>query len=175
MLKNTINNCNIFLHVRPSPVLVWQRDPSISADCYRQLDLAYCAGLFDGDGCISISKTHRPDRKNPTYRLCLSLVQNCLMTVKRFQGVIDVLSMLVEPTRTVQQNRQVYDLRYDGKNSLRVLEMLRPYLVRKSAEADVAIQFMLLGKMSVHTGPKGAPPEIWKIREQLYRKLRALK
>lgn len=35
--------------------------------------LAGAAGLFDGDGCVHISKQTRPGRKHPTYRFCLSL------------------------------------------------------------------------------------------------------
>lgn len=162
-------------HVKRPPVLVWSHDQEEDHELSRRLSLAYCAGLFDGDGCITISKTHTAGRKNPTYRLCLSLVQNCFVTIRRFQSVFDINSSIIDLPRTVQQNRQVYDLRYDGTNALQVLTLIRPYLVRKSAEADVAAQFIAQGQMSVHPGPKGTAPEIWKVREQHYRKLRALK
>ena len=36
-------------------------------------------------GCIFVSRQHMEGRKNPSYRLCLSLVQNDLKTVQNFQ------------------------------------------------------------------------------------------
>ena len=52
--------------------------------------LAWCAGLFDGDGSIGISRQHLPGRKNPTYRLVLSLVQNCDVTIRKFRDYLAV-------------------------------------------------------------------------------------
>ncbi|WP_346309090.1 LAGLIDADG family homing endonuclease [Limnohabitans sp.] len=136
---------------------------------------AYCAGLFDGDGCIYISRTHTKGRKNPTYRLCVNFAQSCTVTVNRFRDVLGVSSYLYEVERTTQHNRQAYSLRYDGKCAVEVIEIMRPYLLRKSAEADLALQFWLTCSVSLHPGPKGTPPEIWAKREALYRKMRALK
>jgi hypothetical protein len=139
------------------------------------LHLAHSAGLFDGDGCVLISKQMQPGRKHPTYRLCLSLVQNCHRTVTRFQDVLGLQACLVEVRRTLQQNRQVYDLRYDGIHALRVLHLLMPYLVRKAVEAEVAIDFWNDCAMGVLPGSNGLPESVWKAREQYYKKLQRLK
>jgi hypothetical protein len=136
---------------------------------------AYCAGLFDGDGCIYISKTHTPGRKNPTYRLCMSLDQNCRVTVECFQKVLNVQCHLTQIPRTVQHNRQAYSLRFDGVHAAQALRLLRPYLVRKGIEADVGLEFLESGQTSLHPGPKGTPAEVWRLREALYKKLKALK
>ena len=137
--------------------------------------LAYCAGLFDGDGCVLISKQHQSGRKNPTYRLCLSLIQNCFKTVRHFQSVVGLQACLVEVRRTAKQNRQVWDLRYDGHHALRALQLMQPYLVRKAIEAEVAREFWDVCHMGVLPGPRGLDLEIWKERERYYKKLRRLK
>jgi hypothetical protein len=136
---------------------------------------AYCAGLFDGDGCVQISKTHIPGRKNPTYRLCLSLDQNCPITVKFFQDVLNVKSYMYPVTRTVQHNRQMYTLKFDGSAAVQALKILRPYLVRKGVEADVAFQYWETCSVSLHPGRNGTSQEVWDLREWFFKKLKALK
>ena len=150
--------------------------PSLSSSAACQpVDLAYCAGLFDGDGTIGISKQYQAGRKNPTYRLCLALVQNCFKTVCHFQAVVGVHACLIAVKRTTSQNRQVWDLRYDGRHALQVLGLLLPYLVRKSVEAAVAQEFWWACHMGAFPGARGLDAEIWQERERYYKKLRRLK
>lgn len=137
--------------------------------------LSYCAGLFDGDGCILISRQLQPGRKRPTYRLVLSLVQNCRITVEHFQKALGLQACLVQVARTRKQNRQVYDLRFDGVHALRALQLLQPYLVRKKLEAEVAIDFWRQCALGVLPGCQGLPESIWKLRESFYKKLQRLK
>lgn len=137
--------------------------------------LAWAAGLFDGDGCVLISKQSQPGRKHPTYRLCLSVVQNCITTAERFQEILGLQACLVAVPRTSKQNRKVYDLRYDGIHALRALQLMQPDLVRKLIEADVAIAAWSECAFGVLPGPNGLPDSIWKARERYYKKLQRLK
>jgi hypothetical protein len=137
--------------------------------------LAWAAGLFDGDGCVLISKQRQPGRKHPTYRLCLSVVQNCRATAERFQEILGLQSHLVAVRRTSKQNRRVYDVRFDGVHALRALQLLQPDLFRKSIEATVAIEAWSECAMGVLPGPNGLPDTIWRARERYYKKLRRLK
>ena len=141
----------------------------------HDLRLAYCAGLFDGDGCIIISKQWQPGRKNASYRLTLSLVQNCNYTINHFRKVLDVQDCLVEVRRKAQHNRQVYDLRFDGLHAVAVLKLLSPYLVRKAIEAGVALDFWTAGSMGVLPGRNGLDPDVWVKREKFFRKMKKLK
>lgn len=169
-----INACSPIVHKK---VKSWK--PRSGSDggsaITTELMHAYCAGLFDGDGCIYISRTHTRERKNPTYRLCVNFAQSCAVTVNRFRDVLGVTGYLYEVARTTQHNRQAYSLNFDGKCAVQVIQILRPYLLRKSAEADLALQFWNTCSVSLHPGPKGTPPEVWAKREALYRKMRALK
>lgn len=149
-----------------SPLGAYDADP---------LKLAHSAGLFDGDGCVIVSKQHQPGRKHATYRLCLSLVQNCHTTIQHFKEVMGLQAHIHEVPRKTQQNRQVYDLRYDGIHALRVLQLLYPHLVRKKIEAEVAIEFWSECAMGVLPGPNGLPDHIWQARERYYKKLQRLK
>ena len=141
----------------------------------RLRGLAYCAGLFDGDGCIFISRQQLPGRKNLTYRLWLSIVQNDLETLQKFHRNIGGPHFLAVIKRQVTHNRQVYDLRYSGLHALRALRLIHDDLIRKKCESEVAQEFWTEGLMGVLPGPKGLPPDIWKIRERFRRKLSKLK
>jgi hypothetical protein len=141
----------------------------------HMLQVSWCAGLFDGDGCVNISKYRLPGRKNFSYRLILSLVQNSYTTVDHFRSVLGVSNCLVEIRRKVQHNRQIYDLRFDGLHALAALRLMQPFLIRKAIEAQAALDFWTAGSMGVLPGRNGFPDDVWVIREKYYRKMKRLK
>ena len=67
-------------------------------------------------------------------RLTLSIVQNDFTTIKHFLDVMGVKHCLVEVRRSKAHNKQIYDLRYDARHALTVLQLMLPYLVRKRIE-----------------------------------------
>jgi len=148
---------------------------SLPANLTHLLNLNWCAGFYDGDGCGTISKQQLPGRKHPTYRLRLYVVQNCHATLRHFQSVIDESCCFTQVTRRMDHNKQVYVLAYEGRHALAVLNKLEPYLIRKRIEAQAAIQFWALARMGTYSGPNGFPPEVWQEREYWYRKLQRLK
>lgn len=138
-------------------------------------ELMYAAGFIDGEGCVSIVKHQSPHRRRPTYRLRLDICQSCfrtLATVVQRTGIPAV----VRPVKPQpDQNRQVWRVSYDGPQAYAALRNLRPYLVRKQREAEVAIDFVEQGKIGLHPGPKGTPDWLWDYREKCFRRLRKLK
>lgn len=142
---------------------------------YSLLDLAYAAGVVDGEGCICIAKTHYPQRRHPTYRLMLSLSQNHLGLLERVAQVLEVPRRIYPIKRTVRMNRDAYQLHISDQHAYAALRALRPYLVRKGPEADVGIDVYDRGRMNVHPGGTGHPPEVWDVREWGYRKLQRMK
>jgi hypothetical protein len=149
-----------------SPLGQYDADPRL---------LAWAAGLMDGDGCVFISKQLQRGRKHPTYRLCVSVVQNCHETITRFQQALGLSACLVPVRRTSQHNRRVYSLQYDGVHALRALQLLKPDLFRKSVEASVAIEAWTVCAMGVLPGCGGLPASVWRAREYYYKKLQRLK
>ena len=60
-----------------------QLQPARMGSCEAR---AYCAGLIDGDGCLSIARQLKPDaRRGYIFRLTLDITQNHLGTLLDFR------------------------------------------------------------------------------------------
>jgi hypothetical protein len=140
--------------------------------------LGWAAGLCDGDGCIHIARQTYSDPKRshqPNFRIRLTISQSNLPVLKYFQQVVGASGCVSAPKRTLQQNKQPYNLTYDGAKALTVIKLLTPFLVGKLPEALVVIAYARECRINEHPGPQGQPPSIWKLREAYYKKLRRLK
>ena len=138
--------------------------------------LAYAAGMFDGDGCIHIAKQKKATTKRGyIFRLVISISQNHLGTVIDFQVLVGVSGRIYQQTRKGSQNKDTYNLIYNGCDAANVIRKLTPYLHRKLDEAKEALSFQDTCEIHRHFGPKGCPDSVWKRRETHYRKLRNLK
>ena len=89
-------------------------------------DLAYIAGLFDGEGCITIGQNLRASVSN-TKKPCLEFVQAI------FGG------SLYEKNRLGRV--ALYDLYFSGYDAVRMLNAILPYLIVKHQQAELAILF----------------------------------
>lgn len=147
------------------------KDPAV----LRLIELAWCAGFVDGEGCIHISKTKIQGRKNPTYRLVLSIVQNHIGSLKRVARALGQPDRFYTVKRSVGMNRDAFALNICDQNAHRSLKLLLPYLARKAPEAQVAIEAYEAGQMNIHPGAKGHELAIWEDREWYYKKLRRMK
>ena len=144
----------------------------------RVAQLAWAAGFCDGEGCISITKQHCKGRKNPSYRLRLSMVQNnreTLMHFKQTAAACGAASHLFTVLRLTAHNRQIYSLVFEGPHAATCLDALLPYLVRKRPEALVALSYMRSASPGVLPGPQGHSASVWKLREAFRLKLQAMK
>jgi hypothetical protein len=137
--------------------------------------LAWAAGFLDGEGCIHIAKVTSRRGSRTTYRLRLTLVQNCFETLLHFHAVLGIDGGIHRVVRRAEQNRQCYSLVYDGKQARHAIQALLPYLVRKRAEGLAALAFYDEGRVGLRPGRNGLPEDLWEIRERYYRKLRSLK
>ena len=141
----------------------------------QQIDYAWCAGFFDGEGCISLARVRRTCGNRVNYRTRVCIVQNCLDTLNVFRDRVGENCVFVKLVHRESYTRPVYQLAYDGIHAYRLLKKLRPYLVRKGAEADVIFEFYRDTEPTRHFGPKGVPAEIWHLRERCFDALRCLK
>lgn len=138
-------------------------------------DLAWAAGFIDGDGCLCAVEQRHDDRETPGLRIRLCIVQNDHFTLKHLQRVLDVPGHLNPVKRQACQNRQPYQLQYDQRHAIAVLDKIRPYLVRKGREADICMQLFVDGMLDRMPGPKGFPPHVLQIRKQGAARLRRMK
>lgn len=140
--------------------------------------LAWAGGLTDGDGCLHIAKQTFSDparAHRPNFRMRLTISQSNLPVLQYFQQVVGETGCVSAAKRTLQQNKQHYNLTYDGKKALTVIRKLRPFLVGKLPEALVMMAFARQCRINEHPGPGGQLPRIWRLREAYYKKLRRMK
>jgi len=147
----------------------------VQPELQQVIELAWCAGFVDGEGCIHISKHQMKGRRNPTYRLTLSVSQNHRGSLERVARALNVPARIYPVKRSLQMNRDSFVLSVNDQDAHRALGDLLPYLGRKAPEAEVAIDGYQVGQLSVHPGPKGHKPAIWKIRESYRLKLQRMK
>ena len=137
--------------------------------------LAWAAGFIDGDGCITAVVQRYKDRKSTSIRIRVIVVQNDYYTLSVLQNILDERCVLQALKRGPEQNRQPYQLVYDGKHALAVIKKIQPYLVRKAAEADACRQLHKEGELDRYPGPKGISPDVVKRRDYWVKRLQRMK
>ena len=144
------------------------------------VDLAWAAGFFDADGHIGAPEQRYQPYPNgkprkSSFRLVAVITQNNLEVLEHFKKVVGAHGKIYRQTRNIGQNRQCYALAYDGRHALEVIYLLRPHLHRKHYEADTARELAIMGRLGMHPGPKGFPPDVQRARDRLRKKLSKLK
>jgi hypothetical protein len=137
--------------------------------------LGWAAGFVDGEGCIHIARQRYKTGRNDTFQLRLFITQNHLGVLEHFRRVLGVTSPIHELRRTEGLTRPCFTLNYTGKKALRVIELLLPYLVRKTQEAVAAVEFWAIGRVGERSGRRILDPEVAKTRERYYEELKRLK
>ncbi len=154
-------------------------DESVDECCFsRDLDLAWAGGFIDGEGCITVAnQTYLPKngkQRPPTPRFKLIVGQNCWSTLHRLQLILNERGYLNEVPMTVEQNRRVYQLQYDGKHAYKAVKKLEPFLHRKRQYVSIADKLFEEGLLGQRPGRKGWDVKTLKAREKWIRRLRKL-
>lgn len=131
-----------------------------------ETELAYAAGVIDSDGWIGISKNARP---SGTYRYTthISVVNTSMALMnwleERFGGNI------INQPRVSENHKTTYYWRSSDDSAMEVLRQVRPYLVIKTMQADIAIKFREDWK-----GFRGAviPADVSTYREEMFQLMR---
>lgn len=96
---------------------------------------AYFAGLFDGEGCISINKINK--YKRPGFQLRISITNT---NKEVLQNVLNIYGgKLYERNR--DNARTYYDWVAVSKQCIKILELWLPFLIIKKKQAEVALEF----------------------------------
>ena len=144
----------------------------------KDTDLAWAAGIIDGEGCIYIKKTPSTQcrkTKNDTYTLGLRVVMGHEAAIRRLHELFQVGNCYKLQQRGYND---AWSFMCSARKAEVVLELVRPYLFVKSEEADVAFEFLRLPLW--RPGGNGGcfaptPPELITKKEQLYERMRDLK
>lgn len=139
------------------------------------IDIAYLAGLTDGEGHISVFRRKPvPPYVNTRYSLRTEICMCSLETIKWIQKHFGGTIYKKKRTRTLDTGKlrkQSYTVSWSGYQACDLLQKIRPFLIAKSREADIAIEYQLK-----------CPPKTYKLsqnelkrREKAYRLLREAK
>jgi len=133
--------------------------------------LAYAAGLIDGEGCLTIS-VRRPEGRRKAVHHCvrLSIGMTHLPVLRRLRSWFGGQISPVKKQKTF--HKQAHEWRLWSNQALDCIEQLLPYLVVKRAEARVFLQYK---KWRRRRGAKDLPKEIVQARESLRFELMRLK
>lgn len=102
------------------------------------LDLAWAAGFFDGEGCISIPTRVR-SRNRHGYTLSLYVGQVDPSPLRRFQSLFG--GTVVTKKSGPFARRTMFMWRITGSTAFAALRQLHPYLTVKRSQADLALEF----------------------------------
>jgi hypothetical protein len=134
----------------------------------------YFAGLFDGEGCVTIDKTKIVGTlKTPSYRLTVQIAmidRRPLDVMKRVYGGGVYLSSWTELTKA-----QGYRWCAVSRVAADFLRRIEPYLMVKPEEVEVALAFQEHVRRTPHGGKKQTAEASLKYREECRLKLQALK
>lgn len=105
--------------------------------------IAYCAGLFDGEGCVTISRQMREaHQQSGGIRLQLRLVMTDERGVRSFRELIRCGTVRYQPARDeIRRPSWVWTL-CSPPLAAPVLRAMRPYLVVKAREVDIALRLL---------------------------------
>lgn len=136
-----------------------------------ELDLAYIAGFFDGEGCVVINKyIHTNGKEYSQMRVIISNTNLEVLTQiqARFGGAI--LSKNVSGN-----HKRGYELRLLSWSGANILKFMLPYLIVKSKQARVGIEFQ--NTMDGYCGNQyktKLPDEVIEVRAKLRQRLMLL-
>jgi LAGLIDADG endonuclease len=123
----------------------------------REIDLAWLAGVIDGEGCFSIYGVTRKDANTPSPSANLTITNSNRLLLGRCKKILDELNIKYlynDPKNGHQQGRKVMRIRVKNYSSLqKLIELILPFLVGKAEQANVMLEFVSLagqrGKLSL--------------------------
>jgi len=144
-----------------------------------ETDLAWAAGFFDGEGCVTVAADGKPRRRlrRTSYRLHITVSNTKLAPLERFK------TLFGGAVYQQRQNGEKAGLAVDsagrkasyfwmipGRAAQRVLASLLPYLCTRHEQAAAALAFPIVGR----TGNVGLPSHIAAGQAAIYHELRRL-
>jgi hypothetical protein len=138
----------------------------------EEIDLAYMAGIMDGEGCIHIGCNHHPTSGlvKPYYWLesMIGMTDRyiCDLFHTRFGGTVR------NTEKATEKWRAKWMWRISGKQAAEMLNSLLPYLRLKHKQAELALEFQ---KRRQRWGSSGKPHDAEILDENDYTLMRNLK
>lgn len=110
-------------------------------------EIAYLAGFFDGEGCVSILRFAEKRRAATyfAYRLQVRIGNTNLEVLEWIQSKFG--GTIYDQVRSVPGNRKPFWAWHtSGHKAKTFLEMIEPFVIVKRRQIQVALQFLSLGR-----------------------------
>lgn len=115
----------------------------------QETELAYLAGIIDGEGTVTLEWSGRRAKRSlmpglrPTVHITNTdeiLIQHCLNVLKKFNIKPQIRS---QPVGYKSRKKRCYWLKIQGLSRVKkLLEPIKPFLIVKSAQAALLLEFI---------------------------------
>lgn len=112
----------------------------------QNTDLAWLAGIIDGEGCFCIFTNNRGNGSiNPSISANLTITNSNCLLLNRCREILDALEIKYiyqDPKNGHQRGRRVMRVKIQNYSSLqRLIELTLPYFVGKAEQAKLVLEF----------------------------------
>lgn len=128
----------------------------------RCADVAYSAGIFDGEGCISVSPYRTSDGRD-RFHCDVYVGMQSRTTLEFFQRTVG--------TGQIKRRKDIWMFQASGAKAVHVLKAVLPFLRAKKAEAQLFVEFAATFNAR---GPKPTPMAVIERRRELSTRIRSL-
>lgn len=114
----------------------------------QDVDLAWLAGIIDGEGCFCIFTNSRKDAMQPSISANLTITNSNCLLLNRCREILDALEIKYvyqDPKNGHQRGRRVMRIKIKNYSSLqRIIELTIPFFVGKAEQAKLILEFVSL-------------------------------
>ena len=132
------------------------------------MELAYIAGLFDGEGCVLISKTMIEGYKYVRYFMYVSITNQDKRPLEEIKKIFGGIVYFIKGNPNKKTWGCAYRWQVANGKAMRFLKVIIPWLIIKKKEAELGILFQECREATSNWGFIGRPK--WYIdMEELFR------
>lgn len=145
---------------------------------HNPLDLAYLAGIVDGEGCFHACKLkNKPGDgyKNGHYRCVLKVSNTDVRLFKWLQVTFKgTCCAAFKETRDHLFKRDIYEWTVTGHRLLDISKQILPYLIIKKRHCELIIKFRETFPVNLGRGNREISPEEQTLREECIAEIKKL-
>lgn len=155
-------------------------------ECKKQIDYARLAAFIDGEGWFSILRRsphteRRTGNKNFTYSLVIGVANTSIDLHAWLEETFGGKTYphknregIVIKGKETKQNKKAYDWHITSRNAIKLLRKIRPYLIIKCEQGDLAFVFYEKYMRHQHRGMNGTPLWLLNQADDYYNKMKKL-
>lgn len=146
---------------------------------YKKTEIAYLAGLIDGEGSIYIgAHSFNPKTKAPYYQTYILITSTDKVLIDWLENVFGGMTSQYTAAQTAKNARRTaYRWVISGERLTHLCKLILPYLVIKQREAEIMLKMRAtytLGATKGNQGVKDLTPKILELRCNLKDELRSI-